>query len=790
MRWFDPPEGKDVPQRRFTDRAIWAVVAAFVVLAGMYSVVTPLFEAPDELFHYPYVKHLADGHGLPVLDPSVPGLWNQEGGQPPLYYALAALVSRWVPSDNLAEITQRNPHASIGFVQRDGNANIVLHIGGEAFPYRGAALAVHLARLLSVALGAVTVMFTYRLGLEALPTRPGLALAGAAVVAFTPMFVFISGSVNNDNLVITLATVSLWLMLRLLRLPLLPARWLLLGALIGLAALSKVSGLGLLGMAVLVLAWVAWRGGGWRVAFRCGVCVAGAAVLVAGWWYARNWLLYRDPLGWNAFIAVIGPRGSRPTLGALLGECPGLFKSYWGVFGWFNVTAPAWFYALCAGLVLLGMAGMLIGAARRLWRRSVPDVDALFRLGVIAAWPCLVTVSLVRWTLLTPASQGRLLFPAIASLSYLLVVGWAELWAILRAAYWVLRKLVSGRACGIEQAHTPRITHYAVRSTQYAICLAPLALMASLAIWTPFGVIAPAYARPPLLSAEQIAAIPHRLDLVLGDQMELLGYDIGASEVRPGQELPVTLYWRARWPMNENYSVFVHLLSDDEIIISQRDTHPGGGSFPTTQWRPGDAIADTYIIPVSPTAFSPSHAVLEVGLYNQATGVRLPIRDASGVPVGEQVRFGQVLVRAEPKDGIGNPLKSNFDNQMALVGYDLDRTALHPGETLHLTLFWKALAPMDRNYTVFAHVLGQNNSIWGQKDAWPQDGAAPTSTWRVGQLVTDHYDLVVKPETPPGVYDIEVGVYLGETLKRLSVLGAGGTMARDCVLLSRVRVVP
>jgi hypothetical protein len=68
-----------------------------------------------------------------------------------------------------------------------------------AWPWRGTVLAVRLIRLLSVLLGAGTVYFTYRLALELMPEQTGLALAAAGFAAFTPMFLFISASVNNDN---------------------------------------------------------------------------------------------------------------------------------------------------------------------------------------------------------------------------------------------------------------------------------------------------------------------------------------------------------------------------------------------------------------------------------------------------------------------------------------------------------------------------------------------------------------------------------------------------------------
>ncbi len=758
MIGLEPLEGKDFPARRRARRAAWALALAFVVLGSIYSMVTPLFEASDEQWHYPFVQHLARGGGLPVQSPATVGPWRQEGSQPPLYYALAALISRWVPGD-YAQILLPNPHADLGVLRPDGNVNMAIHTPSERFPYQGAALAMHLVRWFSVLLGAVTVFFAFLVGLEALPHRPGVALAGAAIAAFTPMFLFIAGSVNNDNLLIALSTVGLWLLLRQLRQPEPLRGWLLLGVVIGLGALAKESALGLLPLTALALLWLAGRERNLRALILRGACVLGAAAVIGGWWYWRNWALYHDPLGFNAFVAVAGPRYPQPTVRQLLAEWQGFVMAYWGLFGGLNVPAPSWFYRALDGLALLGAGGLVLELGRRLVGRRLPAAATAFRLALLVVWPLLVLGGLIRWTLLTMASQGRLIFPAIAALSYLLALGLAS---------WLP----------------------AARRGRDAPAYLAAALMGGLAIWTPFAVIAPAYARPPLLTAAQEAAIPHRLDLTFGGQMELLGYRLDASEVRPGQGLAVTLYWRALKPMTQNYSVFVHLLTENELIVGQRDVYPGRGSFPTTQWQPGQAIADTYIVPVSPTTFSPSRVQVEVGLYQKETGQRLEVTDASGQALGDNVRFGQVLVRAEPKDGIANPVFFNLDHKIALVGYDLDRTSARPGETVHLTLYWQALQPMTVNYTVFAHIIGPNNSMHAQKDSWPQGGAAPTSGWHVGQRITDTYDLQIYQDTPPGAYDLEVGMYQSDTLQRLGVLGAGGELEDNRILLNRVRVNP
>ncbi|HJX39235.1 MAG TPA: hypothetical protein VJ714_11565, partial [Anaerolineae bacterium] len=81
-------------------RELWAVLIAFLLLGGVYSTVTPLFEAPDEIQHYFHIKHIADGKGLPVLRPEEEVLYGQEGGQPSLYYALGALTTFWIDTDD------------------------------------------------------------------------------------------------------------------------------------------------------------------------------------------------------------------------------------------------------------------------------------------------------------------------------------------------------------------------------------------------------------------------------------------------------------------------------------------------------------------------------------------------------------------------------------------------------------------------------------------------------------------------------------------------------------------
>ena len=130
----------------------------------------------------------------------------------------------------------------------------------------------------------------------------------------------------------------------------------------------------------------------------------------------------------------------------------------------------------------------------------------------------------------------------------------------------------------------------------------------------------------------------------LGDQVELLGYDLDTDTIRPGQVVSCTLYWRALQVMNRNYTVFNHLLAPDGRTWGQWDNQPQRGWAPTTRWVPGQVIADPYEIPVAADA-PPGRLELHVGMYDLMTMTRLPVYDESGTVIGDNVVVTEIKVR-------------------------------------------------------------------------------------------------------------------------------------------------
>lgn len=782
MRWDSDLSELQPPNKIMMKKPAWVLVL-FLILGAIYAITTPVFEASDELWHYPFVRHLADGNPLPVQDPDHVGPWKQEASQQPLYYALAAALTFWIDTSDMDSVRWLNPHVDNGILTQDGNKNLVIHRPETESSWSGVVLAVRLIRLFSVLLSAGTVYMTWRIARFVLPQKPYLAVGAAAVNAFTPMFLFVSGAVNNDSLSMLLCATALFLMLKN-GAPFSGSQGdgkpnqsikdsLLLGLVLGLAALTKTSALGLIALALLSLVVSTFgqvTGDGWRSwlinVVRHSLVIVAPVILIAGWWYYRNYVLYGDWLGWSAFIQILGRRAHPANLTQLWGERWGFSLSYWGLFGGVNVPMAEWIYHLLNWLAVAAAAGLVIylGCCLRDGSHKTENHQSIIsRLAalVLNAWPLIlmggwtvgVFLGLVRWARITWSSQGRLVFPAISALSILLVAG---LFGCL-----------------------PR------KAGKWGVTLLGGFLFVISAI-APFAWIAPAYQPPPEPTAADIAAIQHPMEVDFGGQIRLLGYDLLSTQVETGGQLELDLYWEALAPMDRNWSVFVHL--NDTVIgapIAQRDMYLGQGLLATTLLTPGQRVRNHYVIQVPETVYAPARVDLVVGLYDYTSGERLVTGEDSDV-----VFLSAVDVESSGQNEYPNPVSLNFGNQVALVGYEVQPRRLQAGETLAVTLYWQALADLQNDYTVFTHlrdVEDPSNRIYGQHDA----PLPERSSWSPGTVHQEVYTLALAQDTPAAVHEIEVGIYYRDTdgnIERLQLVTPDGRLVDDFAILGKVRV--
>jgi hypothetical protein len=128
-----------------------------------------------------------------------------------------------------------------------------------------------------------------------------------------------------------------------------------------------------------------------------------------------------------------------------------------------------------------------------------------------------------------------------------------------------------------------------------------------------------------------------------GDAIELIGYDLPVGPWQPGDVVPLTLLWQGQGQVEEDYSVFVHLLDGSGQPLAQVDSAPVGGSRPTSGWREGETIVDRHGL-LLPDDLPPGKYELHMGLYLPATGERLPVRDAKGNVLGDSLSLGWLQV--------------------------------------------------------------------------------------------------------------------------------------------------
>jgi hypothetical protein len=120
----------------------------------------------------------------------------------------------------------------------------------------------------------------------------------------------------------------------------------------------------------------------------------------------------------------------------------------------------------------------------------------------------------------------------------------------------------------------------------------------------------------------------------------------------------------------------------------------------------------------------------------------------------------------------------NFGDQIALIGYDFDPNDINPGDQADVTLYWKAMSPMDINYQVFVHLLDENGQIIAQSDKLnPSD--FPTRRWPIDKYVRDEHILDIPENLAPGDYSLSAGLWVAADGWRLPLLGGSGEQVDD-----------
>ena len=152
------------------------------------------------------------------------------------------------------------------------------------------------------------------------------------------------------------------------------------------------------------------------------------------------------------------------------------------------------------------------------------------------------------------------------------------------------------------------------------------------------------------------------------------------------------------------------------------------------------------------------------------------------------VRLVTYAVPAAPAAEMETPLDVYLGDAIVLRGYTLLGDRLAPGDIVQVTLFWEALAPIDRRFKVFLHLLDNEGLLVAQRDSEPGGGLVLTTAWEPGAVQVDNHGVLIPLEAGPGDYQLIAGLYpLDDPLARLPVTRDGET-AGDTLPLASITV--
>ncbi len=809
-----------------TRRLLVLLVAAFVGLGVTYALVTPCFESPDEwshlsLVHYwdvyrtlpprvfPYRRVFTGPDMARSLEYHDPPLYCA----PPLYHSLAALLtpSPWADMDDLPYLLVPSPSWEAGWApQPNGdpwNKNLYAHRAEETLAQSGTVRATYLLRLVSLGLGAVTVLCTYVLARLLWPDRPVLALGAATFVALNPQFVALSAGVTNDNLLNALFSLSLVCALRCMRDGAAWSRWAMLGGLVGLGLLTKQSALLLLPLGLLAVVWqqgevpsTALRTGPFsrRKVLADGGAFLAAALVVGGWWYGRNAILYGDPLGLEPHFA-----SQIPLTNFGLTELLMTARSYWAAFGWAPILVEPPMYAVAGLVMLAGLAGIVVASCpgsslRQAQGRLLPPTLRVFRnpkglrgsgqaqgtllpprggdrggglwreptmtrRGLVLLMLAFVlnAAGFVRWAIATGAPCGRLLFPTLPAVGVLSAWGLSQWrrWAVVR---WGLGVIVG------------------------------LAFL--FAVVVPWCYLRPAYATPRLPGGMPDTAQP--VGVTFQGGVQLAGYETVVGDMEPGRQVHLTLYWHTLAAPNRRYRAWVQLGPQDPTRkVAEQDVWLGGTLYPSELWQAGDTVRQVHRLSISEWAPAPGLYWIRMGLVDDA-GTRVALADYnSDMVVLGPWRMRDISTSPSPAC-VADCGECRLGPSVRLLGYDLEQSQEAGEEVLQLTLYWQAERVPEADYTVYVHLVDEEGCLLGQHDGPPRDGAYPTSWWLPGQIVVDRHTIRMNNEQstmsnaqalpcrPTLSAWLRVGMYDPATLVRLPAYdGTGQRLPEDTIPL-------
>ena len=231
------------------------------------------------------------------------------------------------------------------------------------------------------------------------------------------------------------------------------------------------------------------------------------------------------------------------------------------------------------------------------------------------------------------------------------------------------------------------------------------------------------------------------------------------SSVAPGQRMTVDLLWQEITPDIYPYQSVIEIVDHAQQKVAALDLQVGWRSDALSLWH-------DYLMPHEqatlrlPDDLAGGLYTLRVAVRDRRSDERLPVADKAGNALGDSHPVATFKVLGDQNQRPVTRLPATFGDAVELSGFTRTGPAtVQPGETLTVTLFYRASDAGTADYTRFLQLHSPALGMAAQADAQPQDGANPTSTWRKGEVIVETVTLPIAADAAPGDYRLLLGFY-------------------------------
>jgi hypothetical protein len=384
----------------------------------------PPFEANDEPYHLEYINHI-------VKNSSLPNQLNEkekiriEGHQFPLYYIVSALLIKAVWGNSTVDFSliYNKKHFSAG-----GPENLVPvfnHVNNNPFTDSKSKTQFYFLRLLSALFALVNLFFVYKTAKLFFLNRKlvNLSLFFAASI---PQFIYASSTITNDSVANLFASASIYFFLIFIKTPSLK-KIILFSLVFSLCLLCKKTLFFLIPSVIISSAYAMYIGRINRDVFiKLSISLLFFTIVVAGWFYCRNYLLYNDILLTDIEKITVPMHYDPKSIFSFYFIFPfisGLFGSFFGVFGWMNVAMPFFVYVFYFFLFAVCAIGIL-------QKISVKNFTPQKIFVVCSLIICFAGI--IYYNLSYTQHQGRFLFPVLSLISFCTITGLKNFFTLIK----------------------------------------------------------------------------------------------------------------------------------------------------------------------------------------------------------------------------------------------------------------------------------------------------------------------------------------------------------------------